>query len=109
MFARSRHKSTPLKVALRPVALAVALALGSLHMRAAAVDLPQGGQLAFGQAQVQTNAPGQMTITQSSQRAGLDWQSFSIGAGQSVLVQQPAANAVLVNRVLGTDPSLTSG
>ncbi len=90
------------------MALAAALLSGYPHFRALA-DLPRGVQLTFGQAQVQTTAPGQMTISQSSARAGLDWQSFSIGSGQSVLVQQPSANAVLVNRVVGSDPSLILG
>ncbi|MBK6851469.1 MAG: filamentous hemagglutinin N-terminal domain-containing protein [Burkholderiales bacterium] len=41
-----------------------------------------------------------MSITQTNQRAIIDWQSFNIGQGSTVSVAQPAATSVLLNRVV---------
>ena len=49
------------------------------------------------------------TINQSSQRAAINWQSFDVGAQQSVQFRQPDANAVALNRVVGPDPSQIAG
>jgi len=43
--------------------------------------------------------------SQSSQNAILNWHSFSIGAGNSVVFQQPSASAVALNRALGSNVS----
>ncbi|MDP3083205.1 MAG: autotransporter-associated beta strand repeat-containing protein, partial [Rubrivivax sp.] len=90
---------------LRPISLAVCL-VGAVP---AAFGLPDGAVPTFGQASVSTPAPGQMSIVQGSQRAGLDWTSFSIAAGERVSVSQPATSSVLLNRVTGTDPSQIYG
>lgn len=42
-----------------------------------------------------------MTINQASNRLAIDWQSFSVGAGNTVNFVQPGASAVALNRVLG--------
>ena len=49
---------------------------------AAAQTLPTGGEVAAGQASIATRGPA-MTVTQTSDRAVLNWQSFSIGKGAS--------------------------
>ncbi|MFO1272926.1 MAG: autotransporter-associated beta strand repeat-containing protein [Rubrivivax sp.] len=87
-----------------PVALAACL-LGW----PAAFALPQGGTPTFGQTDIRQNAPGQLTINQGSARAGIDWTSFSIAAGERVQVIQPGRDSVLVNRVVGNDPSSIFG
>ncbi|MES2717024.1 MAG: autotransporter-associated beta strand repeat-containing protein [Pseudomonadota bacterium] len=90
---------------LRPLALAAALATGALP----ALALPTGAQLRFGQAQVQQTGAQQLDIRQTSPRAGLDWTGFSIAAGERVRIHQPGRDAVLLNRVTGSDPSLIFG
>ena len=50
-----------------------------------------------------------MTINQSSDRMIANWQSFSIGAGNSVTFNQPGASSVALNRVVGQDPSKILG
>ena len=50
-----------------------------------------------------------LTIVQNSASTALNWQSFSIGAGETVLFVQPGANAVALNRVIGPDPSTLLG
>ena len=75
---------------------------------AAAQTLPGGGRVAAGEASIATG-PQTLTVTQSSQRAVIDWQSFSIGANNRVVFDQPNSTAVALNRVLGADPSVILG
>ena len=94
---------------LNPVALAWALWLAlPLGMgNAAAQVLPSGASTVQGQASIVTQG-NRMTVTTSS-NAALNWQSFSIGAGQSVRFDQPNASSQVLNRVLGNDPSRIFG
>lgn len=76
---------------------------------APAVDaLPQGGVVAQGGASIQSSA-NIMNITQLSDRAVVNWQSFDIGSAASVNVRQPSATSVLLNRVVGDNPSQIFG
>ena len=69
---------------------------------------PHGGQVVAGGAQIgQTDAA--TTVTQSTQRAAVDWRSFDVGAAHSVTFAQPGATAVILNRVTGPDPSAIAG
>ncbi|MDQ1816878.1 YDG domain-containing protein [Massilia sp. CCM 9210] len=70
--------------------------------------LPGGVQLVAGQASVSTNGAN-MTVTQGSAQAILNWQSFDIGSKAAVRFDQPSASAVALNRVVGTDPSRIYG
>ncbi len=63
---------------------------------------PQGGQVNSGEAVIsQSVVAGQSvtTITQSTAKASLNWQSFNIGIGESVRFVQPSASSVTVNRI----------
>ncbi len=71
--------------------------------------LPGGAQVGAGQVQVGTPSAGHMQITQSSNQALVNWNSFSIGSGESVVVRQPSTQSVLVNRVIGADSSMIDG
>lgn len=73
-----------------------------------AFALPEGGQVVNGQASVSV-AGSQLNINQSSQSAIINWNSFSIGGQETVTVTQPGASSVLLNRVLGNDPSQIFG
>ncbi len=46
-----------------------------------------------------------LTVTQSTQNLGTNWQSFSVGQGNTVIFKQPNASSISVNRVIGTDRS----
>ena len=50
-----------------------------------------------------------LPITQTSNRAIIDWQGFSIGAGNRVDISQPGRASILLNRVVGTDLSTIAG
>jgi filamentous hemagglutinin family protein len=70
--------------------------------------LPAGGQVVQGAVQFNTQAQ-QLNITQSTDRAAVNWQSFDIGAAAKVHVVQPSAQSVLLNRVGGEAPSQIFG
>lgn len=69
---------------------------------------PTGGQVTSGAATIQ-QVGGQMTITQSTDRAIIQWQNFSIPSGESVRFIQPGALSAVLNRVTGVDPSIILG
>ena len=73
-----------------------------------AQTLPSGGQVVQGSGSVLVNGTA-MTVNQTSQRLIADWQSFSIGAGNTVRFVQPSSSSVALNRVLGADPSRIFG
>ena len=58
---------------------------------------PMGGKVVSGQAVIQQSTQaGQSvtTITQSSPKATLNWQSFNVGSGEAVRFVQPSASAL---------------
>ncbi len=87
-------------------ALAIAFGLVAAPSGADAV-LPSGGQLVAGSASIGPAVGGTLTIDQQSQRAVIDWQRFSIGAGGLVQVNNGAG--ATLNRVLSGDPSSIMG
>ncbi|RYY93123.1 MAG: filamentous hemagglutinin N-terminal domain-containing protein, partial [Comamonadaceae bacterium] len=89
----------PVAPARALLALCVALALGGTAWAA-----PQGGQVVSGSGSI-GQAGATTTIQQDSNRLSLDWQSFNVGAGETVNFIQPNAQAIAVNRVLGTSGS----
>jgi len=82
------------------------LAAGALMMGGMnhAMALPQGGQVAAGAADIAASQ-AEMAIHQATQNAVINWNSFNIGAGERVNIYQPNAQAALLNRVLGGNPS----
>jgi filamentous hemagglutinin family protein len=85
------------------------LAVGLLLCSANSWALPTGEQLVAGQAAVSTPNAGQMQINQASQKAVINWQGFSINPTEAVTIQQPNAQAALLNRVVGQDASQIQG
>ena len=81
---------------------------GTASAQTAASTLPNGGQVTAGSASISA-AGNNLTIQQASQRAAINWQSFSIGQDATVNFQQPNAAAVILNRVVGTEQSVIDG
>jgi len=71
--------------------------------------LPQGGTVASGQVRIGTPAGNSLTINQTSSRAIVDWNSFSVGANAGVDFVQPNAGSAILNRVTGTMSSTIAG
>ena len=74
----------------------------------AAGPLPTQGVVTSGSGSA-TVVGNTLTIEQQTQRLGMDWQSFSIGQGNTVRFVQPSAAAIAVNRVLGDQASVIAG
>jgi len=70
--------------------------------------LPTGGQVVGGAASID-QAGAAMTVTQSTQRTAINWQTFDIGKDASVTFRQPNAQAQVLNRVIGGVPSSIEG
>ncbi len=103
-FARRRSvKRTLLLLAT------TALTSPLLVVVAQAQNLPTGGSVAAGNVAIAQPSANQLNITQSSQSAVVNWQSFSVGQGSAVNIAQPNSSAALLNRVTGNTPSTISG
>lgn len=79
-----------------------------LLLPALAAANPEGGRVVTGQATIHGGA-GNLVVRQQSQRAVVDWRSFSIGAGETARFDLPSARSAILNRVTGGDPSKLHG
>lgn len=106
----TRHQLARRPLARHPLALWLAQWIGacSLGLAQSSLALPQGGQVVAGSASLSEN-PASLQIDQQSQRAIINYDSFSIGANERVDITQPSADAVLLNRVIGADLSRIDG
>jgi filamentous hemagglutinin family protein len=96
------HRPPAPAFALRPIACFVMLACGGLasaNPTAPAVSAGSAGFHTSGSTLTVTNTPG--TI--------INWQGFSIGAGELTHFQQKSASSAVLNRVVGNDPSSLLG
>ena len=89
---------------LKSAFAAWAVGLYIIGTGATAYALPEGGQVAAGQAAI-TTAGSTMTIAQQTAQAIINWQNFGIGSGEAVHINQPNSQAILLNRVIGSNPS----
>jgi filamentous hemagglutinin family protein len=92
-------------------ALLVTTALGSSLWAGQALaqsTLPTGGTVVQGQAGIATSGTT-MTITQQTQRGVINWQTFNIGASNTVQFVQPNAQSQTLNRVTGAGASQIDG
>ena len=85
------------------------LGLALLPSLALAQALPTGSDVVSGQVSVTTPDAANMLIQQGSDNAIVNWNSFSIGAGAQVTVQQPGSSSALLNRVTGATTSEIHG
>jgi filamentous hemagglutinin family protein len=100
----------------RPVS-AVSTAFGAAAAVAGALSVtvapasanPKGGQVSAGSATITQTSPSRLDVVQSTDRAAIDWQSFSIAPTEQTNFQQPAASSVTLNRVQPGDPSVIAG
>lgn len=69
---------------------------------------PVGGVVSAGSATISAT-PDTTTVIQSTPKAIINWQGFSVGATESVNFVQPSASAVMLNRVTGSNVSNIQG
>lgn len=90
------------------VGLSISVVLASLLFSVNLNAAPSGGVVVQGSATI--NQSGATTnINQSSNKAVINWQGFGIGKNEVVNFNQPNANAVTLNRVLGSEKSVING
>ncbi|PUA30201.1 MAG: hypothetical protein B0W54_06730 [Cellvibrio sp. 79] len=70
--------------------------------------LPTQGQVVAGQASI-TESGTHQTISQSTDKVAINWQTFNIGADSKVTFVQPGANSIALNRVLTNEASQIYG
>jgi filamentous hemagglutinin family protein len=75
--------------AIAPIGITVALAG------------PNGATVAGGAASVQGQGTASVVVTQTSQNAIINWQTFNIGAGETAKIIMPGAGATELDRVTG--------
>ena len=76
---------------------------------ARAQELPTGGSVASGGVTISNPSSSQLSIKQSTNSAIVNWQSFSIGAGATVNIDQPTSTSTMLNRVTGGTRSTIAG
>lgn len=101
---RRQWQCTVAKFIIPPVAVAI------LFFSAYSTGLanPTNGQVTTGAGTISQNGNA-MTIIQTTDKLGINWQSFDIGAGEKVQFIQPGVNSVALNRIIGSNPSAIYG
>ena len=69
---------------------------------------PTGGTVVSGTATISQNA-NTTNINQSSNKAIINWQDFSIKSNETVNFNQPNVNSITLNRVIGNEKSIIDG
>ena len=87
------------------VALIISSLLGSITIVSAS---PSDGVVTTGTATISQNA-NTTTINQTTQKASINWQSFSVKPNETVNFVQPSSSSVTLNRVIGVTSSLIEG
>ena len=87
------------------ISLVVSALLGSATILSAS---PSGGTVTSGSANI-VQSGATTNITQSTDKASINWQNFSIGANETVNFNQPNVNSITLNRVVGNERSIIDG
>lgn len=90
------------------IALVLSNSVPVMAAAPAANQLPTGGQVSAGVARIGQSG-STMTVTQSSQRASINWQTFNVGSNATVNFIQPSSSSVMLNRILDSNPSQIFG
>ena len=87
----------------RLLPLATLLVAAVLNPLSSAAN-PTGANVTGGAATVTGQGTSRVTIDQSSDRAFIEWNSFSVAKGESVRFNQPSVSSVTANKVVGIAP-----
>ena len=89
--------------------LLFALLFGGLVAGAPARAGPEGGTVISGNVNIQQTSPTRLDIDQSSDKAVIDWRSFSIDIDEHTNFRQPSSSSIALNRVTGGTQSFILG
>jgi filamentous hemagglutinin family protein len=87
------------------VSLVVSAMLGGATISFAA---PSGGTVTSGTANIVQNGTT-TNINQSTSKASINWQNFSIAQNETVNFNQPSSSSITLNRVIGNERSVING
>jgi len=93
----------------RVVGALALLGISAVSMSSSAAGLPTGAQVTAGSATVKMPQNGSLQVVQSSQRAVINWNNFSIAQGNQVTFSQPNSSAATLNIVTGNSASTIAG
>ena len=105
---RSRMRLFRIPSFLRGLAFGV-LPVLAVMLTGTVLANPEGGSVAAGSAVISGEGTSRVTVTQSSSRAVIDWNKFSIGASETTRFIQPNSASITANRVVGVSPSRILG
>ena len=74
----------------------------------AAFANPVGGTVSAGSASISSSGTT-LDITQTTDKAVIDWRSFNIAAGETTKFIQPSSSSIMLNRIGGGNPSQIFG
>ncbi|QOG11711.1 filamentous hemagglutinin N-terminal domain-containing protein [Arcobacter sp. FWKO B] len=87
------------------ISLVVSALLGSTSLSFAA---PTGGVVTSGNATISQNG-NTTNIVQTTNKATINWNSFSIAPNETVNFNQPSINSITLNRIVGNEKSIIDG
>lgn len=90
------------------VKLCIGAAIFSSMGSVSAFAAPQNGVVTLGSAAISQSGLNTQ-ITQSTQKAAINWQSFSIAPNESVEFKQPSVSSMTLNKVIGNEKSIIDG
>ncbi len=70
---------------------------------------PSGANVVHGNVSLSGLGTNSLTVNQSSSRAIINWQDFSIQPGETTTIMQPSVDSVILNRIVSGNPSAIYG
>ncbi len=103
-----RRKARDATLAAGAALMLPVASLPALAQPPATNQLPTGGVVAAGAASIAQSGT-QMTVTQTGQKAVVNWETFNVGANATVVFKQPNTGSATLNRVSDPNPSQIYG
>jgi filamentous hemagglutinin family protein len=87
----------------------ISVALSSALLGSIVLANPQGGNVVAGSATISQESATKLNITQTTDKAIINWQKFDIEANEHTQFIQPSSSSITLNRVISNDPSRIMG
>ena len=91
------------------LAATLALSVAGLTFSSDVYANPQNATVTSGTVSISQTAPNYLTVTQGSDKAIINWQSFNILNGETTRFIQPSSSSVALNRITNGNPTQILG